>query len=208
MNTDPQIRVPGRSFPFPWGLLVALGLYALAVLGYVWSTYWQSAEYQAAKHWAAARMLLGDDGGRTASRETLIDAYDHLLEAGRLKPEVRTLHEEAESLNWRFEDRRSAVPEDLRRRAEVNAAVWQRIQQQNAPVLVVGLRDRGWAPEQLVEGPARIAKWSPVGALLIVAIWAYLRFSARKVRDQEREEGLQEWEREIEDLGAFRRRSR
>ncbi len=205
-KTDPQIRVPGRSFPFPLGLLVVLVLYGLAVLGYVWSTYWRSPEYQAAQHWDAARMLLGKDGGRTAPDKALLEAYAHLLEAGRLKPEVRTFHEEAQSLNWRFEERGSEAPLELRRIAQINAAAWQAIEKLKQPVLVIGLRDKGWAPDQLLEGPARVAKWSPVGALFIVAIWGYLRLTSRRVRDEEKEEGLREWEREIDALGEFRRR--
>lgn len=203
-RTNPDNPTPARSFPVPWGLFVALGIYGLAVLGYVWATYWRSADYQAAMHYQDAWALLGRDEGRKSSREQLTEAYRHLLEAARLKPEVKTFHDDLESLNWRFEERKWQVPGQMRHASEAVAMLWQRIQQERKPILVVGLRDKGWAPEQLVAGPATVAKWSPVPALFIVAIWAYGRFSAKRVRDQEKEEDALKQEVDLVELGRFR----
>lgn len=195
--TDPQNPVPRGRFPVPIGLFVALALYAAAVLGYVWATYWDSADYQAAVHYAKAQEVLGKKAGAGAPRETLIEGYRHLLEAARLKPEVRTVHDQLESLNWRFDERGWRVPEDLRHNAEAVAMTWMNIQKANAPILVVGVRDRGWAPDQLVEGPAKVFRWSPIGALLILVIWTYGNFNAKRVREQDKEAQLQQTEQEL-----------
>src|SRR5688572_30016957 len=50
-------------FPVPYGLFIALGLYAVGVLGYVYEAYWNSDEYVAAEHFVAASELLGLDDG-------------------------------------------------------------------------------------------------------------------------------------------------
>src|SRR5205823_13928708 len=129
-----------------------------------------------------------------------------LLEAGRLMPEIRELHERAERLNSVFLERHISQPPELRRRAEANAIVYQRIAQERAPILVIGVRDRGWAPDQLLEGPATTFAWSTVGVLVIVVIWAYGNWNAKRVRAREREAELQKVEREVEELGARRRK--
>src|SRR6185436_2155019 len=64
-------------FPVPYGLFIVLAVYAGCVVGYVYFTYWSSAPYVAAEHYAAASELLGLDDGRTCSREALTDAYQH-----------------------------------------------------------------------------------------------------------------------------------
>lgn len=206
-KTDPNIRIPhSRRLPVPWGLLVALGLYALSVLGYVWATWWRSPDYIAAEHYTAAREILGPKQGRGVGREGLLSAYTHLLEAARLKPEVKSFHEQLESLNWRFDERGWAVPQELRNRAEAVALTWMNIQKANAPILVIGVRDRGWAPDQLLEGPRRIAMWSPVGGLLIIALWASLKFNARTARAQQKEADLQQVESELAEFDLQRHR--
>jgi hypothetical protein len=210
-DTDPQIpvvrpRVDASRLGVPWGLFVALGLYALAVVGYVWASYWRTADYQSAAHYAKAWEVLGRDEGTSSTRQELTVAYAHLLEAARLKPEVRSYHDQLQRLNWRFDERGWKVPEDQRHASEAVAGLWQRIQQERRPVLVVGVRDRGWAPDQLVEGPRRIFRWSPIGGLLIVGIWAYGRFNGRRVREQEKEAELQSVERELEERQRARER--
>lgn len=215
VRTDPQVPVfpseherRGFPFPFPWGLVVAWAVYGLLVLGYTWATYWRSAEYQAAVHYRDAHALLGASGGRQCSRAELEEAYLELVEAARLKPEVKTLHEELEDLNWRFDERHWEVPEHLRNSAEAVAAIWMEIQKANAPILVVGMRDRGWAPDQLVEGPARTLRWSPLGLLLIAVIWAYGRFNAKRQREEEKERERRAIEAELAERDRERARAR
>ena len=193
-----------QRFPVPYGLFIALGVYALAVVGYVWATYWNSPEYVAAGHYQAATELLGLDDGRKASQATLSEAYAHYLEAARLMPRVRALHERTEAMRWRFQERGFNMDHDQSMRAEAVAAVWQRIQQEEAPMLVVGLRDRGWEPAQLLEGPSRTFLWSLPGALVLVVLWAYLRFSGRKVRGDEHEAELKKLETEVNALDGMR----
>ena len=209
-DTDPEVPAVAAAKPprlgVPWGLFVALGIYALLVLGYVWATYWRSAEYQAAVNWDQAWSILGRDEGRSATQVELTLAYRHLLEAARLKPEVKSFHTELERLNWRFSEKKWEVPPDLRHASEAVASLWQRIQQERKPILVVGLRDKGWAPEQLVKGPKRVLMWSPVGGLLVIAVWAYGRFNVKRVREQEKEVEAQKLERELAERAQMRRR--
>ncbi|MBI3182560.1 MAG: hypothetical protein HYZ28_10520 [Myxococcales bacterium] len=198
----------GRRLFVPWGLLLALGVYATAVLWYIQHTYWSSPEYQAAVHLYRAQEILGVDGGRKAPRERMLEAYQHLLEAARLMPQVKELHELLERLNWRFEERKLGLPSELRLRAEAVAAVWQRIQRERQPILVVGVRDRGWAPDQLAEGPGRAFRWSLLGVLLIVVAWGYGRFNEKRSRERKREEEIRAMEREVEELAGQREKLR
>ena len=193
-----------QPFPVPYGLFIALAVYALAVVGYVWATYWNSPGYLAAEHFQAASELLGLDDGRKASQQTLTEAYRHYLEAARLMPRVKLLHERTEAMRWRFEERKFKMDHDLQMRAEAVATLWQRIQTEEEPMLVVGLRDRGWQPAQLLEGPARTFLFSLPGALVIVVVWAWLRFSGKKVRTEEHEAELKKLEAEVKALDGQR----
>jgi len=189
----------------PYGLFIVLGIYGVGVLGYVWATYWRSPEYQAAEHWNAAIQLLGVDEGRKCSQADLERAFDHLAEAARLMPRVRGLPERLERLRWRFEERGFKLSEDRKRRAEAVSAVTQRLEQEGEPWLVVGSRDRGWAPDQLMEGPSKAVWWSIPGGVVILLVWAYLQFSGRAVRQKEHEAHLKAQEAEVKALGAFRK---
>lgn len=188
----------------PWGLFIALGVYAAMVAGYIQLTYWSSPEYQAVQHFDRAWAILGPAEGRTSSRDELVAAYENLLEAARLAPDVTKLHEQLERLNWRFEERHLSMPEDLRRRADAVAVLWQRIQKERAPILVVGVRDRGWSADQLRDGPGRAVSWSLLGVVLILAAWAYLRFGARRIEEAERDKELVKMEAEVRALAGHR----
>lgn len=193
-----------QPFPVPYGLFIVLGVYALLVVGYVWATYWNSPEYRAAEHFAAAAELLGLDDGRKASQQQLTEAYGHYLEAARLMPRVKLLHDRTEAMRWRFQERGFKLDHDLQMRAEAVASVWQRIQQEEAPLLVVGVRDKGWAPDQLLAGPQRAFLWSLPGGLVIIVVWAWLRFSGRKVREQEHEAELKALEKDVKEIESHR----
>ncbi|MBK7863192.1 MAG: hypothetical protein IPJ65_32195 [Archangiaceae bacterium] len=196
-----------QPFPVPYGLFIALGVYALLVLGYVYATYWNSAEYQAAEHFVAAGELLGLDDGRKASKETLTEAYGHYLEAARLLPRVKLLHDRTEAMRWRFEERKFKLDHDLAMRAEAVATLWTRIQKEEEPLLVVGLRDRGWQPAAMLDGPRRTFLFSLPGALVILVVWGWLRFSGRKARAGEHEARLKSMEAEVAELGGSGRRA-
>jgi hypothetical protein len=198
--------VKRQPFPVPYGLFIVLAVYGLGVLLYVWSAYWNSPEYLAAEHYAAANDLVGLDDGRKCSKPALTQAYEHYLEAARLMPHVKVLHQRVEAMRWRFDECHFKLEKDLQMRAEAVAMLWQRIQQQNEPLLVVGARDRGWTPSQLLEGPGRAAMYSLPGAALIVAIWTWLRFSGRRVRAQEHEAELKKLESEVAQLDGLRRK--
>jgi hypothetical protein len=206
VGPPPDAPKKRQPFPVPWGLLIALGIYFLCVTAFTWWRYWSSPEYQAATHYAEAVEILGVDDGRKCAPDQLIEAYEHLLEAGRLMPDVKELHERAERLNWRFEERHIKQPIELRHRAEANANVWLANEQKRAPMLVVGVRDRGWAPDQLIDGPATVFKWSFLGVLVIVIIWAYGNWNAKRIRAREHEADLVQVEREVKELGGQRER--
>lgn len=193
-----------QKFPVPYGLFIVLGLYAVGVVGYVYVTYWNSPGYLAAEHFEAAGELLGLDDGRKSSPQQLTDAYGHYLEAARLMPRVKLLHERTEAMRWRFEERKLKMDHDLQMRAEAVAMLWQRIQTEQEPMLVVGLRDRGWQPAQLLEGPGRTFLWSLPGGLVIVVIWAWLRFSGKRARATDHEAELKKIEGEVKALDGLR----
>ncbi|MFZ5470761.1 MAG: hypothetical protein ACOZIN_15125 [Myxococcota bacterium] len=189
------VRLPGVL-----GLGVALGVYGLGVFGYIAIAYWRSPEYQAAQHYEAAWELLGPDRDVSVPKEELDLAYTELLEAARLMPQVKELHEQLEQLNWRYEGRRLRQPTELRRRAEAVAMTWRRIQDERQPILVVGARDRGWSPEQLKNGPLRTLAYSSLGVLAIVLVWLYGCFNARRMQQRTRQETIDRAARDIEEL--------
>ena len=201
-------EVTKRKFPVPWGLFIVLAVYAFAVLGYVWAEYWNSPEYKAAQKYANALRILGPDDGRRCPEAQLNHAFDLTMQAALLLPEERELVEHLERLRYRFEERHFTLRKDWIASVEMMAARTRRIEQSRQAVLVVGTRDRGWAPDQLLAGPERIFLWSLPGAVLIIAFWGYTRFSSRRVREQEHEADLKRQEREVRELGAFRRQIR
>jgi len=195
-----------QPFPVPWGLFIVLAVYALLVLGYVWATYWNSPEYLAAEHYAEAADLLGLDDGKTASSEIVLSAYKHYLEAARLVPRAEVLHKRVEAMRWRLDEHHYKLDHDLQMRAEAVAMLWQRIQQEQDPILVVGARDRGWQPAQLLEGPGRSFLYALPGGLVIILIWGWTRYSSRRVRAQEHEKELKQIEADVAAVEAERAR--
>jgi hypothetical protein len=201
-----KVNTVRQRFPIPWGLFIALGVYSLAVCFYVYTTYWSSPGYQAARHWDAAQALLGVNEGRTCSRADLEAAFVHMLEAGRLMPQEKWIHERIEAVRWRFDERKFKLDEDLKMRAEAVSTLHERIRQSRQSFLVVGARDRGWGAEQLLEGPSKVVLWAIPGGVVICLVWAWWRFGPKQVKSQEHEEQLLKQEAELKELGAFRDR--
>lgn len=197
-------KPPPPKFPVPWGLFVVLAVYALAVVGYIWKTYWESPGYQAAEHYARALSLLGVDDGRKSTAKELEAAFGHVLEAARLVPEDKGLAQHTERLRWRFEERGFKLNPDLVRKSELVSKAAQRVEEERSPWLAIGSRDRGWAPDQLLAGPERVVWWSSPGAVLIIAVWVYGQFGAKKAREKEHEENLRKDEAAAKALGAWR----
>lgn len=194
-----------RRFPVPWGLFIILGVYALAVLGYVWVEYWNSPPYKAAQAYANALRILGPDDGRRCTEAQLNKAFEYTMQAALLMPEERELLEHLDRLRNRYDEKHFALRKEWVTQLEMMAARTVAIEKRRAPMMVVGARDRGWAADQLLEGPQKVFLWSLPGAVLIIAFWAYTRFSGRRVREEEHEAELKRQEREIRELGAFRR---
>jgi hypothetical protein len=197
-------KPPVPRFPVPWGLFVVLAIYAFAVLGYIWKTYWASPGYQAAEHYQRALVLLGVDDGRKSSANDLEAAFWHVLEAARLVPEDKRLAQHTERLRWRFEERGFKLNPDLVRKSELVSRAALRVEEERSPWLLTGSRDRGWAPDQLLAGPARVLWWSAPGVILVVAVWATGQLGARKAREREHEENLKKDEAAAKELGAWR----
>lgn len=189
----------------PYGLFVVLAVYALAVYGYIRQTYWESPEYKAALGYAKALLILGVDDGRRCSEAQLNTAFEATLEAARLMPDERQLVDHLENLRHRFEERKFKLSPELVKKVEMMSANTMRIEQERKAWLVVGTRDRGWAPDQLLAGPERVVLWSIPGGVLIIAFWAYTRFSGKAARDKDHEADLKKAEAEVEELGDFRR---
>jgi hypothetical protein len=195
---------PRAKFPVPWGLFIVLGVYGFGVLGYVWKTYWQSPEYQAAEAYTRALSVLGVDDGRSCTQAQLEAAFSDVLEAARLIPENKALAQHTERLRWRFDERGFTLPKDFARRAELVSLAARRVEEERSPWLAVGSRDRGWAPDQLLAAPSSVAWWSTPGVVLILAVWAVGQFSAKKVREREHEAALKRGEADVAALGQWR----
>ncbi len=194
-----------RKFPVPYGLFIVLAVYGLAVYGYIWSNYWNSPEYKAALGYARALMILGVDDGRKCSEAELNTAFEATLEAARLMPDERQLVDHLENLRHRFAERKFKLKPELIQKVEMMSANTMRIEQERKAWLVVGSRDRGWAPDQLLRGPERVTLWSIPGGVLIIAFWAYTRLSGKALRAKEHEADLKQAEADVEHLGDFRR---
>ena len=202
---SPAVKKPeAAKFPVPYGLFIVLAVYAVCVYGYIWTNYWNSPEYKAALGYARALMILGVDDGRKCSEAQLTVAFEATLEAARLMPEERMLVDHLENLRHRFEERHFKIKPELVKKVEMMSANTMRIEQERKAWLVVGSRDRGWAPDQLLGGPERVVLWSIPGGALIIAFWAYTRFSGKAARDKDHEAVLKQAEREVDDLGDFR----
>lgn len=197
-------KTKAPPFPFPWGLLVVLAIYVAGVYGYVWKTYWESPDYQAAQHYAKALTLLGVDDGRRSPPAELEAAFGHVLEAAVLVPENHFLAQHTERLRWRFEERGLKLNADYARKAELVSKSAQRIEEERSPWLVVGARDKGWAPDQLLAGPERVLWWSLPGFVLIIAFWGYGQFNSRGARERDHEANLRAAEAEAAELGRWR----
>ncbi len=193
------------KFPVPYGLFVVLAVYAACVYGYIWTYYWNSPEYKATLGYARALMILGVDDGRRCTEAQLVTAFEATLEAARLMPDERQLVDHLENLRHRFEERKFKLKPELIKKVEMMSANTMRIEQERKAWLVVGSRDRGWAPDQILAGPERVVLWSIPGGVFIIAFWAYTRFSGKAARDREHEEALKREEAELDHLGDFRR---
>jgi hypothetical protein len=89
-------------------------------------------------------------------------------------------------------------------RAEAVSTLYERIRQQQEPMLVTGVRDRGWAPDQLAAGPGQAVLWSLPGAGLIVVLWAVWSFGPVRRKAEEHEQELQKIEADVEQLAGHR----
>lgn len=193
-----------QPFPVPWGLFIVLAAYSLLVLGYVWATYWNSPEYQAAKGYAHALRLLGVDDGRKCSQAELEEAFDLVAEAARLVPTEHGLAEHLERLRWRFDERKFPLSVDRKHRSEFISVLAKKEADARKAWLVIGSRDKGWAADQLLAGPQTTVLWSTPGFVVILVVWAWLRFTGRNVSGDEKEKDLRQQEAHLKELGRFR----
>lgn len=197
---------PRPPFPVPIGLFVALGIYAAAVLGYINATYWSTPEYQASEHVEQAAELLGTDEGRSLDQKKMEEAYSHYLEACRLVPKERWIHEKLQRLRYKMDERGMTLSRELALRSDALAMLLQRAENEAAPLLVVGLRDRGWTPEQVLGGPKTVALWSIPGGVFLSLFFLYRRWTERRVHGEGKEAESKKLEKELVDLERARTR--
>lgn len=188
----------------PWGLIAVLAAYAVAVLVYVKVQYWDDPRYVAAQDYARALAILGRDDGRRCSEAELVEAMKLVLNAARLVPDEKSLAEHTEQLRYRFEERHFTIPPELVQHAELVSATALRRAQAKEPWLVVGARDRGWGPEQLLAGPKKAVLWAIPGGVLIIVVWAWGQYNGRALRRREHEAELKKAESDVQALGQFR----
>ena len=200
----PKPALPQYRFPMPWGLFAILILYAGAVVFYIDQAYWESPDYQAVVHFVAALKALGTEEGATCSEEKLREGMNHLLESARLAPQEKGFATRVERLRGRFEERKFKLPEDMKHRAEAVSKHAMMQDESRKAWLVYSQRERGWAPDQLLEGPQNVALWSIPGGVLIIVVWAFQQFSHRRAWQLEHIRHVKDQERELEELGAFR----
>jgi len=193
-------------FSVPWGLLIVLAVYVLGVYLYIWNTYWDSPEYKAAMSYARALALLGKDDGRRCSEADLNKAFELTMQAAVLLPDELALLNHLEDLRHRFDERHLKMSKEWVNQVEMMSARSLKREQERKSILVIGVRDKGWAPEQLLAGPERVVMWSIPGGVFIIAFWAYTRFSRKAAADKEKEEKLKAQDKEIEQLGEYRQR--
>jgi hypothetical protein len=191
-------------FPIPWGLFVVLGIYASAVVGYIHATYWSTNEYIAAEHVEAAAMALGSDEGKSLDQKKMEEVYAHYLEAARLMPELRWIHEKLQRLRYKMDERGMKLDKELVMRAEALAVLLQRHENEAAPMLVVGARDRGWTAEAVLSGPRTVALWSIPGGVLISIFIIFRTYTEHRLKFQEHESASKKREKELRDLERAR----
>lgn len=203
---SPPERPPAQKVPIPWTLLWLLLTYAALVTGWVAHRFWTSPEYQAAVAYEEAWSILGKDGGRSIPTAELERAFRQLLIAGYAMPQVKTIHEDLESLRWRYAERRVPLPQPLEFGAEEASRRYRKIEDAREPILVIGLRNRGWEPATLVEGPATVLLWATILGVLGALLWLYFWWERVQARWNQREENLVAVEQELVELGKFRNR--
>jgi hypothetical protein len=202
-KNEPENAAP--RFGVPWGLFIVLAVYAAGVYGYIYTQYWDSPEYKAALKYAHALTVLGVDDGRRASEADLNRGFELTMEAALLMPDEVQLVEHLENLRHRFEERKFKLSKEWVNKVEMMSGHTMRMEQEKKAWLVVGSRDRGWAPDQLLQGPQRVVLWSIPGGVFIIAFWAYTRFSRKAAIAKDHEAQLKDDERAVEELGDFRR---
>jgi hypothetical protein len=203
-KTD-ETKVPSKlPFPIPWGLFVVLGLYALGVLGYIYVTIWSTDAYKAVEEIEAAKAILGPGDGEKLDQKQMEEAYSHFLEAARLQPQERRLHERLQQLRYRMDERGMKLRYDLVMRSEAMATRLQEIENERKPWLVIGARDRGWVPEVILAGPRTVVLWSIPGGVLISIFFFFRVFNERRVRSEGKEAESKKREQELVELERAR----
>ncbi len=200
-------RPPSKSrlpFPIPWGLVVLLGIYAGAVVFYIDATYWSTPGYQAAEHVEAGAILLGGDEGKSLDQKKMEEAYSHYLEAARLMPELRWIHEKLQRLRYKMDERGMKLSKELVMRSEALAVLLQRAEQADAPMLLISARDRGWTSEAVLSGPKTVALWSIPGGILISIFVIFRTWTEHRLRTEGKEGESQKLEKELVELERAR----
>jgi len=196
-----------KRFPVPWGLLILLGLYFGGVYAFLHFQYYESPEYQSAKHLRIAEQLLGEDEGETAKVPDLLQAFDHLTTAVNLQPENRWGHQRIELVVRLLRERNTKLPTDKQRLLDALSLRYAHFAQGRDTALLVEVHQI-WDLDEISAMPAKVARWSVVGGAFILLAWLYKTWQDRRYLSRlstERMEGRRE---ELADLGQHRQRRR
>ena len=196
-----------RRFPVPWGLFILLGLYFGSIWLFLRYEYYNAPEYKAARHLSIALQLLGDDDGLTAEVPELLDALDHMLAALSVNPDDRFAHHRVEAVVRRLNERNVPLPDEKQKHLDALALRFRRLHELGTDLLAIGPRDM-WDVDYVLEMPARIARFSIFGGLIIFVIWFYKSLQDRRYLDKLAAERMEERREEIAEAGAGRRRKK
>ena len=159
-----------RRLRIPWEMTFVVAAYLLFAAGvWYWAAY-QSEPARIARALAAGEAVMGQDQGRSARTEALLEAADHYLEALAIDPNLATAHARLESIKWRLEERGERVPTDLQLRHAALAAR-SRFGQPRIARLPVSAEERFGLKEKAAY-VGEVLRWLGLGfiAILILAL--------------------------------------
>jgi hypothetical protein len=195
----------GRRGPFiPYGLVITLVVYGALVKVFLDHQYYESAPFQAALKIHEVQQLLGRDDGRTATRDSLLQALDLTLQAANLMPEDSWGLRRAETIAARMAERSIDVPQESRRRMEFLGARERELAQGRASELNLTARDL-WNVDAVLEAPALALKVAAILGVVIALCWGYVYYQGRLARQALGDKATKQTKRELRQLSAHRR---
>jgi hypothetical protein len=203
----PVARAKKHKWPIPWGLFIALGVYWALVSFYTRYEYINSPQYKASRFLRVAAQKLGEDDGKTAPKEDLLDAADALLQAIKFVPQNTWAQQRVEVVARRLQERGMKIPPDLQKQLDALGLKYRAAMDAKKGILPIGAYDI-WDIEGAKQVPVQVAQRGVLGGFVILIVWLYKTMQDRKAvaaielsRDAERA-------KELRAMGRPRRRLR